>query len=178
MSNLDMSMMDIRAVAALLVIALILGIILILVLLEKNTGGENGGVGCVSVGVVAVIAFLVFLQINSNRQSAGSGVPTPHRSVGLWLEAINPTNYNRLRIDPTWGWYVGGVDIGSAAERAGIRKGDFLLTADGRWLSQAVPGDPLTAVKAGKPPGTTMIVWGYRDFGSSLQQWTWRVVLP
>lgn len=166
--------------ALLLGIVLILGIVLLLILIEKNTGGKNGGVGCVTVGFVAVIGVLVWWQLTQPKHDTSSrgAIPGVSRPIGLQLETINATNAARLRLDRGWGWYVAGVEPSSPAAAAGLRKGDFVLSAEGKWLSQLVSGDPLFTAKDGKTSGSSIRLWGYRDHGASVQQWTWDVRLP
>lgn len=136
--------------------------------------------GCVTVGFVGIVGVLVWWQLTDPGRTPTRGGPmvSVSRPVGLQLETINASNAARLGIDRGWGWYVGEVDAGSPAALAGIRRGDFLLTADDKWLSQLAAGDPLFVAKDGKPSGSRMRLWGYRDLGSSLQQWTWQVSLP
>lgn len=75
---------------------LIIAIILMLVLLEKNTGGRDGGIGCVS----GAILFGIFLLVMScSQELKNHGQPNPISTVEGFLNAL-PT---------LLAWLVGGV---------------------------------------------------------------------
>ena len=75
---------------------LIVAIILMLVLLERNTGGRDGGIGCVS----GAILFGIFLLVMSRSQELkNQDQPNPISAVEGFLNAL-----------PTFlAWLVGGV---------------------------------------------------------------------
>ena len=71
--------------AVLVALFLLIAIILMLVLLEKNTGGNEGGVGCVS----GAILFAVFLLVMSRSQELkNQGKPNPISTVEAFLNAL------------------------------------------------------------------------------------------
>jgi len=50
---------------------------------------------------------------------------------------MNASNEQIYGVPNGCGIYVSGVIPGSSADYAGIRQGDFILAADGKWLNSA-----------------------------------------
>lgn len=64
---------------------LLVGIVLMLVLLEKNTGGQNGGIGCVSGATLFAIFLLV---MNRSQELKNAGQPNPISSIESVFDAL------------------------------------------------------------------------------------------
>jgi S1-C subfamily serine protease len=54
--------------------------------------------------------------------------------TGLWVQAINSDLARQYHIGDMTGVFVGAVEAGSPAERAGLKVGDVIRTIDGRRI--------------------------------------------
>lgn len=61
----------------------------------------------------------------------------PHGYLGVTIQSLNPTLASAFGLAGSQGALVGGVDVGSAAESAGVKAGDIITHVNGSPLGRA-----------------------------------------
>lgn len=120
-----------------------------------NAAGELVGVNTHRLGEGFYLALPADAELHARVQALGAG-EEPHRPR-LGIAIAPPRMARRLReavgLPPLDGLLVQGVEEGSAAHRAGLRRGDLLVSADGRPLASS---DALFSTLDGLAPGAQL----------------------
>lgn len=117
----------------LVALVLILGIILMLVLLERNTGGRNGGVGCVSGAVILALVALAASQYEPADATRLAGEFRQLLLVGLIVVAVIGVGYLAFASAVLWA-EDGPFRRGAREQRARYQAG-----LDAQWAAGVVP---------------------------------------
>ncbi len=115
---------------------LIIGIILMLVLLERNTGGKNGGVGCVSGAAIFALVGLAASQYKPVDATRLAGEFRQLLLVGLIVVAVIGVAYL------TFAYAVLYAEDGPLRNGAREQRARYQATLDAQWASGVVPSTP------------------------------------
>lgn len=115
---------------------LVIGIILMLVLLERNTGGKNGGVGCVSGVVILALVALAASQYKPVDATRLAGEFRQLLLVGLIVVAVIGVGY--------LGFAYAALYLEDGPLRKGAReqRARYQASLDAQWAAGVVPSTP------------------------------------
>ncbi len=85
-------------------------------------------------GLSFAIPIDVALKVKDHLMAHGR---MPHGYLGVTIQSLNPTLASAFGLAGSQGALVGGVDVGSAAEAAGLRPGDVITHVNGSSVGRA-----------------------------------------
>ncbi len=128
--------------------------------MQGNVIGINNAIFSPSGGSVG-IGFAIPAEIAAPIvEKLRTGVEIERGYLGVRIQQVTDDLADSLGIEENRGEFVQSVQAGEAAERAGIRAGDIVLTVDGK---QVTPEQTLSYLIANIRPGTTVPVELIRD---------------